>query len=317
MKSGEGARAGDGAAALDSRFRGNQGIKVATGYHLRMLLAVSRHPEEAPLRLPAVIGHRGAAAHAPENTLASFRRAKALGCSWVEFDVRLTKDGALVVCHDSRLDRTTDRGGVISELPLVIVRAANAGIRFGPSFAGERVPTFDEVLTLAAELGLAVDIEIKADRGREYATAAAVADVLGRRQRDVPALFVSSFLRPVLAAMRALAPAVPRGVLFRLIPRDWAQIAARLGCCVIGADHRHLRRRRVAAIRAAGYPLAAYTVNNPTQARLLYAWGVTSVFSDAPDIILKTGTGRVPVPIFAAPPDVSMVARQGRYGEVA
>ena len=78
-----------------------------------------------------------------------------------------------------------------------------------------------------------------------------------------------------------------RGVLFHLVPRGWAEIARRLGGAVIGADHRRLWARRVAAIRAAGYLLMAYTVNDPARARVLFAWGVTSVFSDMPDMILQ------------------------------
>ncbi len=98
-------------------------------------------------------------------------------------------------------------------------------------------------------------------------------------------MLVSSFLPSALAALRELAPQIPRGVLFRFIPRGWAQIALRLGCTMIGADHRRLRPRRIAAIRAAGYRLAAYTLNDPARARLLFDWGVSSVFSDAPDMI--------------------------------
>jgi glycerophosphoryl diester phosphodiesterase len=232
-----------------------------------------------------VIGHRGAAARAPENTLAGLRCAKALGCAWVEFDVRLTGDGALVLCHDPLLDRTTSGSGLVSATPLAAVRELDAGSSFDPSFAGERVPTLDEVLLLAAELDLGANIEMKSDRGREYATAAAVAASLRRPRGRPPAVLVSSFLLSALAALRELAPEVPRSVLFRFIPRDWAQTALRLGCTMIGADHRRLRPPRVAAIRGAGYPLAAYTVNDPARARLLFDWGVTSVFSDAPDII--------------------------------
>src|SRR5947199_1375723 len=124
-----------------------------------------RHPEErpngarlegrtAPLQLPPVIGHRGAAAYAPENTLAGLRRARALGCEWVEFDVRLTGDGALVLCHDARLDRTTDGSGLISAMTLAAIRDRDAGVRFGAEFAGERVPTLGEALDLAADIGL-------------------------------------------------------------------------------------------------------------------------------------------------------------------
>src|ERR1700675_1784021 len=117
----------------------------------------------APLNGPAigpVIGHRGAAAHAPENTLAGLRRAKALGCGWVEFDVRLTGDGALVLCHDPLLDRTTSGSGPVSAKSLAAIRQCDAGSWFAPSFAGERVPTLDEALLLAAELDLGANVEI-------------------------------------------------------------------------------------------------------------------------------------------------------------
>ncbi len=239
----------------------------------------------APPRLPPVIGHRGAAAWAPENTLAGLRRAKALGCTWVEFDVRLTGDGAPVLCHDPLLDRTTNGSGLVSAKSLAAIRECDAGSWFDPSFAGERVPTLDEVLLLAAELDLGANVEMKSDRGREYATAAAVATTVQRLRGRTPAVLVSSFLPSALAALRELAPQIPRGLLFRFIPRGWAELALRLGCTMIGADQRRLRPSRVAAIRAAGYKLAAFTVNDPARARLLFDWGVTSVFSDAPDII--------------------------------
>src|SRR6187551_2113272 len=84
------------------------------------------------MALPPVIGHRGAAARAPENTLAGLRRAKALGCSWVEFDVRLTGDGVPVLCHDPKLDRTTDGTGLVSARSFVAIRDCDAGRRFAP-----------------------------------------------------------------------------------------------------------------------------------------------------------------------------------------
>src|SRR5712692_4374691 len=79
-------------------------------------------PQFAGPQLPPVIGHRGAAAYAPENTLAGLRRAKELACAWVEFDVRLTGDGALVLCHDARLDRTTSGSGPVSAQTLAAIR---------------------------------------------------------------------------------------------------------------------------------------------------------------------------------------------------
>lgn len=238
--------------------------------------------------LPPVIGHRGAAALAPENTIAGFRRAQAAGCRWVEFDVRLTGDGALVVLHDPRLDRTTNGRGKVARLPLAEIRRYDAGGWFAPVFAEERVPTLDETLAVLAELGLGANIEMKGVRGSARATAAAVAAALACRDlaRDGPPVLISSFSTEAVAAVRDFAPGLPLGVLFGAIPRHWRAIAGRLGCATVHADQRRLHARAVDAVRAAGYPLLAYTVNDPARARQLFAWGVTSVFSDAPDILL-------------------------------
>ena len=264
--------------------------------------------------LGCAIGHRGAAARAPENTLAGLRRAKALGCTAVEFDVRLSKDGAPVLCHDPTLDRTTTSSGRVSALSLAAIRACDAGMRFGAEFAGEHVPTLEETLLLVAELGLTANIEIKAEHGREYATAAAVAATLARLRDRIGPVLVSSFLPDSIAAMRALAPEVPRALLFRMVPRAWAETALRLGCVAIGADHRRLRPRRVGEIRTAGWPLLAYTVNDPGRARLLFDWGVTSVFSDAPDIILRGTAGARPASYRASLAPPAAVPGQGAVG---
>jgi len=235
--------------------------------------------------LPPVIGHRGAAAHAPENTLAGFRTAKALGCAWVEFDVRLTGDEALVVCHDDQLDRTTAGHGRISRLPLAAIRRFDAGNWFAPRFAGERVPTLAEALTLCRELDLGANVEIKAERGRGPASGAAVARCLYRLAGGLPPVLVSSFLADAVAAAAALAPAIPRGMLWRKLPRAWRRVAEQLGCATIHCGEAGLIERHAAEVCDAGYPLLAYTVNDPARARQLFDWGVASVFSDAPDII--------------------------------
>ncbi len=267
----------------------------------------------APL-LPAVIGHRGAAARAPENTLAGLRKAKELGCLWVEFDARLTADGVPVLCHDPRLERTTDGEGWISQRPLAAVRDCDAGIRFDREFAGDRIPTLAQALLLCAELGLAANIEIKADHGRHYATAAAVAATVRGLAGRLPTYLVSSFQPWALAAFARSCDA-PLGILFRAVPRRWQELAQ--DCVLIGADHRRLTRRRAAAIRGAGYQLAAFTVNDARRARQLYAWGVTSVFSDVPDIILTAVKGSRPAWRFLGASHRHGAMEQGRTGEGA
>jgi glycerophosphoryl diester phosphodiesterase len=137
---------------------------------------------------------------------------------------------------------------------------------------------------LLAELGLGANVELKAARGKEAATGAVVAELLARTWPADPAhLLISSFQRGALAAARDRAPHIARGILFRRVPKNWRDVAAGLGCVTIHADHQRLRPAVLAEIRRAGYPLLAYTVNDPERAKMLFDFGVKSVFSDVPD----------------------------------
>ena len=156
-----------------------------------------------PPPLPRVIGHRGAKGHAPENTLAGIEKAAALGCRWVEFDVKLTADGVVVLMHDDDLGRTTDGKGPVAGATLADLRALDAGRWFSADFTGERVPTLDEAMAVLEARGMGANVEIKASKGREAETGAAVARALSQRWmngRRPP--FVSSFSPDSLAAAR-------------------------------------------------------------------------------------------------------------------
>src|SRR3990172_9288447 len=100
----------------------------------------------AAVEYPLIFAHRGASAHAPENTLAAFRRALDDGSPAIEFDVKLSADGHAVVIHDQTVDRTTDGHGRVRELTLEQLKALDAGGWFDSAFRGERIPTLDEVL---------------------------------------------------------------------------------------------------------------------------------------------------------------------------
>lgn len=237
-----------------------------------------------PIPLPPVIGHRGAAAHAPENTLVGLRAAAALGVTMVEVDVKLTADGVPVLMHDERLDRTTDGTGAMRGTPWAAIRRRDAGCWFSPAFAGEPVPSLDEALDLALSLGLAVDLEMKPCRGREAETARKVLDVARSLwPADRPPPLISSFSTRALAEAARAAPDWPRGLLIGRPYRTWRRIARRLGASLVGIDHRYATIRRVEYCRAMGMPLLAYTVNDPIRARTVYDFGIRSVFSDAPD----------------------------------
>ena len=101
--------------------------------------------------LPWVIGHRGASGSAPENTLAAFRKAAALGARWVEFDVRLSADGRCILLHDDTVDRTTDGKGRADRMMLEDLAGLDAGAWFDREFAGETIPTLEETIDLLGE----------------------------------------------------------------------------------------------------------------------------------------------------------------------
>lgn len=233
------------------------------------------------LDLPPVIGHRGAAAAAPENTLASLRKAHELGARWVEFDVKLTRDGYPILAHDARLERTTDGRGRFAERTLAETLQLDAGGWFAPAFAGERVPTLEAALALCAALGLGINVEIKPCRGREIETArATVETLLGHWPAALPVPLISSFAKICLAVARDLAPAVPRGYLAGRLPPRWRAQLAAYGCSTLHLDQRWLGARHRAAVVAAGVPLLLYTVNQPGAARAQLSSGVSAVFTD-------------------------------------
>jgi glycerophosphoryl diester phosphodiesterase len=252
---------------------------------------------QVELDLPRVIGHRGAAAVAPENTLTGLRRAHALGCHWVEFDVRLTGDGELILLHDDRLERTTNTRGKAREIPSSTIRQCDAGTWFDPSFAGERVPTLAEAVALLSELGLGANVELKSGRDNAIETGVAAADLLARLwPQHLPAPLISSFFADALEAARHRAPTIARGlILHRAAGGRWRRAEA-LDCATVNVDHRFLRPAIVAQIRAAGYSVLAYTVNDAARAHELFAAGVCSVFSDVPHMILAAMPAGPPQP---------------------
>jgi glycerophosphoryl diester phosphodiesterase len=237
--------------------------------------------------LVRVIGHRGAAARAPENTLASIREARRLGCAWVEFDVMLSRDGVPVLIHDETVDRTTTARGRVPDLPYAELRRLDAGTRFSGRFAGERIPSLEEALALCLELGLSANVEIKPAQGFERETALAACDVLLRRWLpDGPRLLVSSFERPSLVAALEAAPAIPRGFLAEGVPPDWETAMQAFRCTTLNLNHRKVRPRELRALADRGVPVLLYTVNEPWRAQDLLAAGAAGVFTDAPDGVM-------------------------------
>ncbi len=231
--------------------------------------------------LPKLIGHRGAAATAPENTLASLRQAHAEGASWVEFDVKLTADGVPILMHDDRLGRTTNGRGRVAKVGSDDLAKLDAGGWFGPDFAGEPVPTLKAALELCADLGLGINVELKPCPDRSAETAKKTLAMVKEMWPDnLPQPLYSSFDRPSLLTIKALEPAAKCGFLCTRVPRHWFDRMRDLGCCTLNVSNRWIRQRHIDAATAREVPVLVYTVNDPLRAKFLIDAGVTSVFTD-------------------------------------
>lgn len=242
----------------------------------------------AEFRLPRVIGHRGAAAYAPENTLEGIQEAARRRTRWIEVDAKLTGDGVVILMHDDTLDRTTSGRGAVAGATYRDIRLLDAGAWFGPAWNGAWVPRLADALALLVELDMNANIEIKPCVGREAETAAAVVEVVHRcwpANRPWPLL--SSFWRDSLDAARAAAPEIPRGLLIWEPTPDWAIAATALDCVSIHCADQHLTSPWADEIRKAGFGLAVYTVNDRTRAWELLTWGVQCLITDRPDAIIE------------------------------
>jgi glycerophosphoryl diester phosphodiesterase len=226
------------------------------------------------LQLPQVIGHRGAMAYAPENTLASFREARRRGATWVEIDVKLTADGVPILMHDPSLERTMGIDRLVAETPRAELPAD--------------VPTFEQAIACFLELGLGCNVEIKPCEGREAETARVAVETLRRSwPAALPPPLLSSFKDASLKAALETAPEFARALLIGELGDDWQARAEALGAAGLNVGRRKLTAEGAVAIKRAGYALSVWTVNEPDEARALLGMGADCIITDAPDVILR------------------------------
>jgi glycerophosphoryl diester phosphodiesterase len=163
------------------------------------------------LSRPIIFGHRGASAFAPENTLAAFKLALEHGADGVELDAKLTTDGRVVVIHDQTVDRTTGKSGVVREMSLAQLKAFDAGSFKGPEYAGEPIPTLDEVFEAVGSQTL-INVEITNYTSVWDALPDRIADLVIKMGLQDHVMF-SSFHPLNLYRIKRRLPGCPVGIL--------------------------------------------------------------------------------------------------------
>ncbi len=237
---------------------------------------------------PLNLGHRGASAAAPANTLAAFRLALELGADGFELDVQLTADNELVVIHDFSVDHTTGGSGLVRLKTLAEIKKLDAGVRFAPRFAGERIPTLREVFAMAGK-GPFINVEIKTisprGNGLEPRLIALIREYgLGER------LVVSSFNPFALWRMRRLAPDLKLALLYAddlaVYLRDrWLAFLSHPNA--LNPKYTMATTDHVRWAQAHGYGLYVWTVDDEVEMRRLASLGVTGIISNKPDVLKR------------------------------
>lgn len=227
-----------------------------------------------------IIGHRGAPTEAPENTLASFRRALELGVAAVELDVQLTRDGRLAVIHDETLDRTTNGRGPVADFTLAELQKLDAG-------NGEPIPALEEVLELArGRAHLAVEL-------KQPEAAPALLKVF-RKHQAFAAAHVISFWHPAVKAMKEAEPRLRTGVLLVGCPVDPAGLAHAAGADTLVLNYRYVDKDLAAAAGRRKIGVIVWNIDDPEILERYLHLNLEAICTNRPrEIIEKLGRAGV------------------------
>lgn len=234
-----------------------------------------------------VIAHRGASGVAPENTMAAFVQAFTLGADMIELDVHLSRDGEVVVIHDDTLERCTNGRGYVVDHTLAELKKLDAGSWFGAGFAGERVPSLDEVLLWAKDK-IRVNIEIKIGHLGPYSMDELADRTLARVEERgmVEQVLFSSFYPPALERIKA---ANSRAQVALLLNRPWRDVEeviltpyATLNCA-----RDTLTREAVLAAQRRGFKLNVWTVNEEREMAWFLELAVDGIITNYPERLIK------------------------------
>jgi glycerophosphoryl diester phosphodiesterase len=238
-----------------------------------------------PWPYPRWIAHRGAGKMAPENTLAAFRLGARHGYRMFECDVKLSQDGVPFLMHDATLNRTTDGSGVGGNHRWTDLSQRDAGSWHSRQYAGEPLPSLDNIARFCLANGHHLNIEIKPTPGCDAETGAVVARHAARLWSGaaVPPL-LTSFSVEALEAAQAGTPELPRGLLLDAMRADWLELASRLQCVAVVCQYGLWDATTVAAAHDAGLRCLSYTVNDEWVAHRLQDLGTDGIITDRVDL---------------------------------
>ena len=230
-----------------------------------------------------IVGHRGARAEAPENTLSGFRHLHQLGVRAVEFDIQVSGDGELVIIHDADLQRTSNGQGSVHDWPASKLAELDACHRAFPAWpVSEGIPRLDEVLALLTDF-VHIELEVKARTPEHEAVVIAKLPALWHKYQLAGRARTTSFNPRYLHGMLQAAPHIPRGFLFEEnFMGDVIAVAAAVAATSLGPHQRRCTPELIQQAHAAGLMVSTWTVNEQARALALAEMGVDAIITDVP-----------------------------------
>ena len=227
-----------------------------------------------------VIAHRGASGHAPENTLAAFRKAVSLGASFIETDLQLSRDAHFLAIHDASVNRTTNGKGAVHDLTLAELRQLDAGSWFGSEFSGERIPTLEEILQFSKKNDVMFYLEMKPSGswGGEHALIGALRD-----SGEIPRVVAISFDPSMVLNLHKIEPTMMTGLLYDAQIEKPVEKAVEIGARQLIARADLVTPALLEQARKKDLPVVCWTVNHPAHMRMLIEAGIHGIMSDYPD----------------------------------
>lgn len=241
-------------------------------------------------KLPQILAHRGASGSAPETTLAAYRLALDLGVDYLEIDVQMSRDGHIVGIHDSRVDRTSDGRGAVADMTFAELRKLDMGSWFNkafpekanPRFAGERIPTLQEIIDLARPTPVGLYIETKSPELYPVGFEAKVFEVVRRNQFE-KRVVIQSFSRQSLEKVRALAPELPIALLIEKGDVDPVEATLAVGSKDLAIQFRLVTAELAARVHARGLALTVWTVDSEVDIKRMIDLGVDRIITNYPE----------------------------------
>ncbi|MGO3168812.1 glycerophosphodiester phosphodiesterase [Senegalia sp. (in: firmicutes)] len=231
---------------------------------------------------PIIYAHRGAKGYRPENTMAAFKLAMEMGADGIETDIHLSKDGYLVLIHDEKIDRTTTKKGYIKDMTLAQIKLLDAGSKFSEEFAGEEIPTLEELIILTKDTDIILNIEIKNNKMNYPKIEEKLVELI-KKYKIEERVIISSFNHNTIYKIKELDENLKTGILYSRNIKRPIRFAKNIRADALHPKHKRVDFKLMIKAKLTGLEINTFTINNTKQMNKMFKYRVDGIITDYPD----------------------------------